>query len=173
VALIDLDNQGPGLPLDEEASMFSLLIGYQYRSAAVVSDQPAPADPDAVLLVDELRGQPGTRVPHVWVQHDGRRVSTLDLLGHDFTLLTTENGGPWAQAAAAASAALGVPIAVHQIGPGGNVLDPDGEWAQVTGLPPDGALLVRPDDFVGWRADRMPADPEHELHRALSAILAR
>jgi putative polyketide hydroxylase len=173
VALIDLDNQGPGLPLDEEASMFSLLIGYQYRSAAVVSDQPAPADPDAALLVDELHGQPGTRVPHVWVQHDGRRVSTLDLLGHDFTLLTTEKGGPWEQAAAAASAALGVPIAVHQIGPAGNVLDPDGEWAQVTGLPPDGALLVRPDDFVGWRADRMPADPEHELHRALSAILAR
>jgi putative polyketide hydroxylase len=31
---------------------------------------------------------------------------------------------------------------------------------------------VRPDDFVGWRADRLPADPEHELHQALSAILA-
>jgi putative polyketide hydroxylase len=173
VALIDLDHQGPGLPLDEEASMFSLLIGYQYRSAAVVSDQPAPADRDAALLVDELRGQPGTRVPHVWVQHAGRRVSTLDLLGHDFTLLTGEGGGPWAEAAAAASAALGVPIAVRQIGPAGDVFDPDGAWAQVTGLPTDGALLVRPDDFVGWRADRLPADPEHELHRALSAILAR
>ena len=173
VALIDLDNQGPGLPLDEEASMFSLLIGYQYRSAAVVSDQPAPADRDAALLVDELRGQPGTRVPHVWVQHAGRRVSTLDLLGHDFTLLTGEGGGPWAEAAAAASAALGVPIAVRQIGPAGDVFDPDGAWAQVTGLPTDGALLVRPDDFVGWRTDRLPADPEHELHRALSAILAR
>jgi putative polyketide hydroxylase len=173
VALIDLDNQGPGLPLDEEASMFSLLIGYQYRSAAVVSDQPAPADPDAASLVDELHGQPGTRAPHVWLQHDGRRVSTLDLVGHDFTLLTTEDGGPWVQAAAAASAALGVPIAVHQIGPAGDVLDPDGEWAQVTGLPPEGALLVRPDDFVGWRADRMPADPERELHRALSGILVR
>jgi putative polyketide hydroxylase len=171
--LIDLGNQGPGLPLDEEASMFSLLIGYQYRSAAVVSDQPAPADPDAALLVDELRGQPGTRVPHVWVQHDGRRVSTLDLLGHDFTLLTTEHGGSWAQAAAAASAALGVPIAVHQIEPAGDVLDTDGEWAQVTGLAPGGAVLVRPDDFVGWRADRLPADPERELRQALSAILAR
>src|SRR6202041_2955859 len=39
VALIDLDDQGPGLPPEEEASMFSLLVGYQYRSAAVVSDQ--------------------------------------------------------------------------------------------------------------------------------------
>jgi putative polyketide hydroxylase len=172
VGLLEVEHGGPELPPDEEASMFSLLIGYQYRSAAVVSDQPAPADPDAALLVDELHGQPGTRVPHVWVQHDGRRVSTLDLLGHDFTLLTTEDGGPWGQAASAASAALGVPIAIHQIGPAGDVLDSDGEWAQVTGLPPDGALLVRPDDFVGWRADRLPTDPEHELHRALSAILA-
>ena len=42
VALIDLDDQGPGLPPEEEASMFSLLVGYQYRSAAVVSDQLAP-----------------------------------------------------------------------------------------------------------------------------------
>jgi len=173
VALIDLDNQGPGLPLDEEASMFSLLIGYQYRSAAVVSDQPAPADPDAALLVDELRGQPGTRVPHVWVQHGGRRVSTLDLLGHDFALLTGDDGAAWVEAAAAASTDLGVPIVVHQIGLARSVLDPDGEWAQVTGLPPEGALLVRPDDFVGWRADRLPVDPGGELHRALSAILAR
>jgi putative polyketide hydroxylase len=173
VALIDLDDQGPGLPLDEEASMFSLLIGYQYRSAAVVTDQPAPADPDAASLVEELRGQPGTRVPHVWVQHDGRRVSTLDLLGGSFTLLTTEDGAPWAEAAAGASVALGVPIAVHQIGPRGDALDPDGTWAQATGLARGGALLVRPDDFVGWRADQLPDDPERELRQALSAILAR
>jgi len=32
---------------------------------------------------------------------------------------------------------------------------------------------VRPDDFVGWRADRLPADPESELRQVLSAILAR
>jgi putative polyketide hydroxylase len=171
--LIDLGDQGPGLPPEEEASMFSLLVGYQYHSAAVVTDQPAPADPDAASLVEELRGQPGTRVPHAWVRHDGRRVSTLDLLGGSFTLLTSEDGATWAEAAAAASAALGVPIAVHRIGSAGDVLDLEGEWAQATGLPPSGALLVRPDDFVGWRADRLPADPERELRQALSAILAR
>jgi hypothetical protein len=32
---------------------------------------------------------------------------------------------------------------------------------------------VRPDDFVGWRADQLPADPEHDLRHAISAILAR
>jgi putative polyketide hydroxylase len=174
VALIKVDDQGPGLPPEEEASMFSLLVGYQYRSAAVVSAESAPADPDVVSLVDELRGQPGTRVPHVWVQHGGRRVSTLDLLDGSFTLLTAEDGAAWAAAAAGASAALGIPIAVHQIGRSGDdVLDPDGAWVAATGLAPGGAVLVRPDDFVGWRADELPADPEHDLRYALSAILAR
>ncbi len=153
--------------------MFSLLIGYQYRSAAVISDQPRPADPDAVSLVDELRGQPGTRVPHAWVQHGGRRVSTLDLLGPGFTLLTGDDGARWVGIASAASAALGVPITVHGIGSAGDAVEPDGAWAQVTGLEHGGALLVRPDDFVGWRTERFPAEPERELCQALSAILAR
>jgi len=173
VGLLDLEGDGPRLPPDEEAPMFALMVGYRYRSAAIVTDQPDKADPDAATLVDELRGQPGTRVPHVWVQHGGRRMSTLDLLGASFSVLTTNDGARWAEAAAAASAALGVPIAVHQIGCSGDALDCDGAWAQATGLGAGGALLVRPDDFVGWRADRLPADPERELRQALSAILAR
>jgi putative polyketide hydroxylase len=173
VGLLRLEDEGPGLPPEEEASMFSLLVGYQYRSAAVVTDQPAPADPDVVSLVDELHGQPGTRVPHAWVHDGGRRVSTLDLIGRGFALLTGEDGAPWTEAGAAASAALGVPITVRRIGPAGDARDPDGAWAQATGLAADGALLVRPDDFVGWRAARLPADPKRELRQALSAILAR
>jgi putative polyketide hydroxylase len=173
VGLLRLQDEGPGLLPEEEASMFSLLVGYQYRSAAVVSDQPAPTHPDTVSLADELRGQPGTRVPHAWVQHGGRRVSTLDLLGRGFTVLTGDDGARWIDVAAAASAALSVPITIHRIGSAGDVLDADGAWAQVTGLAPGGALLVRPDDFIGWRAERLPADPERELGRALSIILAR
>jgi len=110
-----------------------------------------------------LRAQPGTRVPHAWVQRDGERVSTLDLLSCGFTLLTEDER--WQEAAASASAALDIPIAVRCIR--------DREWSAVTRLRPDGALLVRPDDFVGWRADELPVDPASELHQALSAILAR
>jgi putative polyketide hydroxylase len=173
VALINLDDQGPGLPPEEEASMFSLLVGYQYRSAAVVSDQSASDDSDAVSLVDELRGQPGTRVPHVWVQHDGERVSTLDLVGHDFTLLTDDHGSAWTEAAASASAVLGIPITVHRIGPAGDVRDPDRAWLQAAGIATGGALLVRPDDFVGWRAATLPQSPADDLRRALCQILGR
>jgi len=163
--LLRLDDNGPGLPADEEASMFSLLIGYEYRSAAVVSGAPARRDPDAVSLVAELRGQPGTRVPHAWLTLDGQRVSTLDLLGPGFTLLTGRGGARWQAAASRACNALGIPVVVHQIA--------DTAWEHATGLAPEGALLIRPDDFVGWRADALPADPDTELQRVLSSILAR
>lgn len=143
--------------------MFALLVGYQYHSAAVVTDEPGPANPDDVLLVEKLRGQPGTRMPHAWVCRDGKHVSTLDLLGTGFTLLTEDER--WRAAVASASAALGIPIAMQCIC--------SDEWAGVTRLRPGGALLVRPDDFVGWRADELPEDPEDALRQALTTILCR
>jgi putative polyketide hydroxylase len=173
LALIKLDDQGPGLPAEEEASMFSLLVGYQYRSAAVVSDQPASTDPDAVSLVDELRGQPGTRVPHAWVQHGGQRVSTLDLVGPGFTLFTGSSGAPWASAADAVSAMLNVPISVHSIGTDSAICDIEGRWAELTGLSPDQALLVRPDGFVAWRTGALPPSCENRLGEVLRQILGR
>ncbi|MGD1282534.1 FAD-dependent monooxygenase [Mycobacterium seoulense] len=151
LAVLPMGDDGPRLPADEECSMFELLIGYRYHSAAIVN---GPGEPDAVQLVSELRAQPGTRVPHVWVR-DG--VSTLDLLGPGFTLLSGDER--WCAAAASAS------VAAHRI--------ESDEWAAVTGLAPEGAILVRPDDFVGWRMEALPADPDGELRQALTAILGR
>lgn len=162
VAVLPLSDDRPQLPAEEECSMFALLIGYRYRSAAIVTSEP-PVDPDAVQLVEELRAQPGTRTPHAWVRHGGERVSTLDLLGPGFTVLTGDER--WRAAATSASAILDIPITMYCIG--------DDAWAAATGLAPEGALLVRPDDFVGWRADKLPADPGGELRQALSAILCR
>jgi hypothetical protein len=170
LAFLRLDDDRPQLPAAEEAPMFSLLIGYQYRSAAVVSDTPVSTEPDAVSLVDELCGQPGTRVPHAWVVDGERRVSTLDLLGPGFTLFTRDDDAAWIDAATSTSKTLGIPIALQRIG---TTLDVDGCWASATGLPPGGALLVRPDDFVGWRADKLPRSPTTDLSRALCEILGR
>jgi putative polyketide hydroxylase len=173
VTFLRLDENRPALPADEEQPLFSMLVGYQYRSAAVITDEPAPADPGAVQLVKELRGQPGTRIPHVWLDYRGQRRSTLDLLGPGpgLTLLTGDSGDAWAASAASATAALGVPITAHRIG--ARDTDPDGQWLATTGLGPDGALLVRPDAFVGWRADTLPDDPGRRLRDTTAAILSR
>jgi hypothetical protein len=153
----------PKFSADEECSMFELLIGYRYRSTAVLTDEPDSADPNVVDLVQELRGQPGTRVPHLWLQRDGQRISTLDLSGPWFTVLSADQR--WRAATASASTALDIPVAMHRI--------EEQEWLDVIGLRAGGALLVRPDDFVGWRIGELPDDPDGELQKALSAILAR
>ncbi|MCV7412752.1 FAD-binding protein [Mycobacterium florentinum] len=170
LAFLRLDDNRPQLSAGEEAPMFPLLIGYQYRSAAVVSDDPVPADPHAVSLVEELHGQPGTRVPHAWVVDRGERVCTLDLLGPGFTLFTGDDDAAWSDAAASVSADLCVPIRLQRIG---TELDVDGFWSAAAGLAPDEALLVRPDDFVAWRADKLPDSPKNELGRVLCQVLAR
>jgi len=153
--------------------MFAVLIGYQYRSAAVVSDDPKPEDLAAVQLVDELRGQPGTRVPHAWVQRGGTRISSLDLIGPGFTLFTGSGGAPWTNAARAVAAQLHVRIDAHSIGLDCDIRDIEGRWAELTGLSPDAALLVRPDDFVAWRAGTLPRSPENQLHQVLWQIFGR
>ena len=171
LAMLRVDGTAPTLPADEEASMFNLLVGYRYRSAAVITDDPEPSDPDCVELVDSLRAQPGTRVPHTWVRRNGQQISTLDLLGPRFTLITGAEGAAWQQAGAKVSAALNVPITVSRIGAQDDIVDVDGRWAAITGLARDGAVLVRPDDFVGWRADSAGPDPAAGLRQALSKIL--
>ena len=173
LTFLSVNDDRPQLQAAEEAPMFAVLIGYQYRSAAVVSDDSMPEDLAAVQLVDELRGQPGTRVPHAWVQRDGTRISTLDLLGRGFTLFTGSSGMPWESAARAVSAASGVSIDVHSIGVDTEICDSEGRWADLTDLSPDAALLVRPDDFVAWRASALPQSPERELDKVVSAILGR
>jgi putative polyketide hydroxylase len=174
-SFLRLEDNRPTLNAEEERPLFYMIAGYKYRSTAVVTDEPAPTDPDSMQLVDgeELRGEPGTRVPHAWVQRDGERISTLDLLGTGFTLFTGSAGAPWVSAADSVSTSLRVPIGVHSIGRTAGIRDVDAQWAQLTRLSPDAALLVRPDDFVAWRADALPDSPDGELRQVMCRILGR
>jgi 2,4-dichlorophenol 6-monooxygenase len=148
-------------------------LGQRYRSAAVVpdgSDEPAyTRDPE---LYYHCTTWPGARIPHAWVQHGGKRVSTLDLAGKGrFTLFTGIGGDAWRAAAAAVSARTGVEIAVYVVGPGREVLDIYDDWARLREVAESGCVLVRPDAQVAWRRHDMAADPTAELARALGQIL--
>jgi hypothetical protein len=161
LALLKLDGTSPGLAAGEEAPLFTMVLGYQYHSAAVASDATPPG---TVTFVDELTGQPGTRMPHIWLPRDGDRVSTLDLIDSGFAVFTAGDPAAWTAAAARVAATFGVEVTVHALGDDG---------AAHTGLGAGGALLVRPDDFVGWRTETLPSDPETALRQSLSAILDR
>jgi putative polyketide hydroxylase len=52
-----------------------------------------------------------------------------------------------------------LPLDVHRLESGG-LTDLDGGMADAYGLSPTGAVIVRPDGFVGWRAHSSAGDPE-------------
>ncbi|MBB5913834.1 2-polyprenyl-6-methoxyphenol hydroxylase-like FAD-dependent oxidoreductase [Nocardia transvalensis] len=94
--------------------------------------------------VDRLAGQPGTRLPHLWIDA-AESVSTLDLCGPGFALLVVGTSAAWRDAAARALRDTGIEIAVHAL--------PAEPWGIATWLPEGGALLVRPDMHVAARSD--------------------
>jgi 2-polyprenyl-6-methoxyphenol hydroxylase-like FAD-dependent oxidoreductase len=136
---------------------FSMEIGYCYNSPAVI---PGPGDRTAVHEhPGESHGRPGSRAPHVVLDRAGARLSTLDLFGKSFVLLAGDSGRQWCEAAVAAGRQLGVEVTACQVG-GDELRDPDNQFFACYGIFPSGAVLVRPDGFVGWRAvDAADASP--------------
>lgn len=125
-------------------------------------------------LVLGLDGRPGSRAPHVWLEKDGKRITTLDLFGKGFVLLTGSNGGSWVEAAANVTERLkGMEIRAHVVGPkgDGDVVDSKREFEVAAGISSTGALLVRPDGFVAWRERRTPGDCEENLEKIVRQIL--
>ena len=63
------------------------------------------------------------------------------------------------------------PIEVLGVGEAGDLRAPAGRFEALYGVEPDGAVLVRPDGFVGWRTQRAGNDPTGDLAGALATIL--
>jgi putative polyketide hydroxylase len=160
--------------IKEKASEFFPIIGYRYRSEAIISEDDSPLAQGEIALLDheELTGVPGTRIPHIWLDQGSRRISTLDLLDGRFVLLTGSGGKPWTEAALRAAASVGIKLAAYCIGPNGDLRNPENEWTGRMGVSPDGAILVRPDGFVAWRSNYLMPKPE-QIEGVLSRILCR
>lgn len=151
-------------------------LNTRYASDAVVADgTPEPEFTRDRELYYHPTTWPGARLPHVWLDHGGRRVSSIDLGGKGrFVLLTGPGGEAWRLAAAAVSARFGIDLPAIAIGPdGSDAHDIYADWFYQSGVQEDGAILVRPDNYVGWRCDSLADDPEAALAEALGQILAR
>jgi 2,4-dichlorophenol 6-monooxygenase len=143
-------------------------LDQRYRSGAVVADgSPEPVNPRDHELYHHATTWPGAKVPHAWLGRGDVRLSTLDLGGHGrFTLLTGPGGEPWTHAA------RGLDIAAFTIGPGADYEDLYGDWAALREIGDTGCLLLRPDNYVGFRSLAAVADPAATLGAALARILA-
>ncbi len=163
------------LPLEKDLPLFYPIVGYRYRSQAILSEDAVVSSQDEIVLLDreELIGLPGTRVPHLWLEQQGQRISTLDLLDGRFVLLVGSNGTVWCEAAAAVKVSLGIELMAYRIGPDADLLDLENGWTAKMGVSPEGAVLVRPDGFVAWRSRTLTASAESVLEQVLSHILGR
>ncbi|MFI6501728.1 FAD-dependent monooxygenase [Nonomuraea typhae] len=95
---------------------------------------------------------PGSRAPHVWVEPG---VSTVDLWAGGLVLLTGSEGTAWLEAATR------LPLTARRV--------PDTKAFGITG---SGAVLIRPDGFIAWRAETADARPGATLAAACEALLA-
>jgi hypothetical protein len=151
--------------------------GFGYASNAICAEDTAPLGGltwrpwTLASLFFSIDGRPGRRVPHVWVEQKGNRISTLDLCGKCFVLLAGADGKPWLKAAEKASTTLGLKIKAYVVGPEGDLIAPKAAFESATGITSGGVILVRPDDFVAWRERRQPSNPQTELDRAMSQAL--
>jgi len=118
------------------------------------------ADPNGSVrgTDEELHIDLAGRIPHAWLPGDAGRVSTLDLVGQGFTLLTGPERDAWD--AAAATVPAGAPLAVRSL---------DEVSARALGIHRGGALLARP-DWLPAGAWGHGVDATSALHDAVRAI---
>jgi 2-polyprenyl-6-methoxyphenol hydroxylase-like FAD-dependent oxidoreductase len=141
-------------------------LGHHYRSDAVLTEQ----DDTLAVFTDPFvsRGRPGTRAPHLVLESGSKRQSSHDLYGRDLVLLCGVDGGPWVDAV---DRMMSPVLAVHQIGAPGGWSDPANAFVESYGVTTTGAVLVRPDGFVAWRAKEAVAQPAETLANVLGRVL--
>ena len=152
-----------------ELDYMSVAFGYRYRSAAVLQD--IPDDGALTESPDQPSGRPGTRGAHVVFEHKGKEVSSLDLIGRDFVLLTGPDGAPWARAGTAFAYHCDIPLSIYRIG--ADLLDVSGKWAERYGVTAAGAVLLRPDGYIAWRARTVTSSAATTLREALAKVMFR
>jgi 2-polyprenyl-6-methoxyphenol hydroxylase-like FAD-dependent oxidoreductase len=155
------------------AADLDIELGYIYRSPAIEAESDGADDAQNHADPRLTAGRPGTRAPHLWVERDGTRMSTLDLFGRSFVLLAGADGDDWCEGARVAAKGFdGLRIDTYRVG-GAELPEPGGRFAEAYAISASGATLVRPDGFVAWRSRSTVPDPAGALADALRIALGR
>jgi len=133
-------------------------MNQRYASSAIIPDKGQEPEiwarnPDTHV---QPTTRPGAKIPHAWlVDRNGKRISTLDVTQKGlFTLVTGLAGTDWEHAAAA----LDLPYMRLVVIGGPDAQDLYCDWQRIREVDEGGALLVRPDGFIAWRAFSAPLD---------------
>ncbi|MGH8046275.1 MAG: FAD-dependent monooxygenase [Chthoniobacterales bacterium] len=137
---------GSGLGLD---------FGWNYK-------QSSAFDPNSYVPSAER----GCRAPHLWLERDGLRLSTIDLFGRGFALLVAGDATRWRAVTDPTATFGGFDVEVFQVDSREGYRDVDGKFPEYYGVQTGDAVLVRPDGVACWRS----ADPAG-LAVAIQSIL--
>jgi 2,4-dichlorophenol 6-monooxygenase len=158
-------------------------IGFDYANSAVVVPDGTPHyveehDVKNPIYTYVPNARPGARAPHCRLTDSATGEvlsSTLDLFDKKFVLLVA--GDPTAWSRTLDERTRDIPLQVVGIGPPASDCeqnDSDGDFHANYGLADGGAVLVRPDGHVAWRAHE---GPDHHkgvpLSDALEIAVAR
>ncbi len=152
-------------------------MNMRYESSAVVQD----GSPDEEFkrdreLYHQASSRPGAMIPHVWlIDPQQQKVSTVDICGKGQFSLITGLGGEdqWRAALTEIENINGLSVNLHIIGPGQDYEDVYGDFARVRDISETGALLVRPDNIIAWRAQEVSDESAQDLVAAMQKILGK
>jgi 2-polyprenyl-6-methoxyphenol hydroxylase-like FAD-dependent oxidoreductase len=153
----------PAEPIADDAAV---IFGYRYAAGALVPEEDA-RDRNVFEDPHAPSGRPGTRAPHLVVEHGGTIRSSLDLYDGRWTLLCGPAGQPWC---AAVDDGPQVPQ-VQAYCLGNDLHDVHHGWTSRFGVGDRGAVLIRPDGFVAWRARELAPDPRSAVRAAMARLM--
>ena len=165
-SFLKLDKLFPKLPMKKLGYLMGL-PDMVYTSSAIITDKNVIP----TTRTNQLKGQPGTRVPHLQVNYCSQKISTLDIMGKSFVLLTGPDNGLWKQAARQIQDEIKIELPVYSIGPDAELDYKDKQVTEALGISSNGTLLIRPDGFVAWRCKEQNPCSEKELKCFLLRIL--
>lgn len=146
-----------------------LELGSVYESTAIVPDGSKPPEVNDPYTDYIPSGVPGCRAPHVWIDRDGERQSTLDLVSPEFAILAGAKGDGWRKIAAALGEENDLDMKCFLIGT--DFPDVEGTFNERFGVTDTGAVLVRPDGYIAWRSKAVTPQSINDIRRAMEQVL--
>jgi 2-polyprenyl-6-methoxyphenol hydroxylase-like FAD-dependent oxidoreductase len=144
--------------MTEEYASLGVQLGARYDGSPIIAeDGAAPAD-DYVNYVPS--GVPGGRAPHHWVGAERKIGDSLyDRFGKGFTLLKLGNTAARTDEIEAAALKRSIPLKVIDL-----------HEAAARELYGRDLVLIRPDQYVAWRGNAPPTDPDRLLARLTGSV---
>ncbi|MGO9701299.1 MAG: FAD-dependent monooxygenase [Xanthobacteraceae bacterium] len=148
-------------------------FGYTYASTAIVDDGTPPLMPLDKVRIYQPSTRPGHPLPHAWVEKEGTRIALNALVhGGKFVLIAGEDGQSWVDAAHELAKRYGIDLIAVRVGIlEGDYIDARCAWTKQREIGRQGAVLVRPDRYIGFRSKGGVKRHKDVLDRTLREIL--